>query len=447
MNNFMNYIQPSIVKFSSDEELPESIQNHYMINYNIVGIKYFLENFMISETSGHNIVLKEVYKEGDPVDGFAWLTEESLSEEDVIDIPRLYIVITESLVQNDDKLRQFIMGGLIDNSVYGDGIDGFVPGVDYYMNETMYKYLVKMDLIEENEDLLLPNHLNKNGELTEYFDELDCNEKDYNNLAYYYNKNKLADNEYSEDELNNFYSTFASTILNNSTIDDETKNTQKNQVYETVLEYYANNQSDGTSTILQLILGSNFGSSSIINNGCGCASGSSCSGANSSEPNTTSCYDLYTSALAEYLKTMLGDPEFYEDWFTTNMGGGAGPGGAGNGVTIPNDTLIDALKNLIDEFVELGYDLNFTGKRGANTLCGCRHMTPAGSLSGALNGGGNNGTNPAYPGTGDSPQNYKTLENYEKVLDWIKNCEMDANRNKINVYGKAFGELLPKLQF
>ena len=139
--------------------------------------------------------------------------------------------------------------------------------------------------------------------------------------------------------------------------------------------------------------------------------------------------------------------EFYEDWFTTNMGGGAGPGGAGNGVTIPNDTLIDALKNLIDEFVELGYDLNFTGKRGANTLCGCRHMTPAGSLSGALNGGGNNGTNSAYPGTGDSPQNYKTLENYEKVLDWIKNCEMDANRNKINVYGKAFGELLPKLQF
>ena len=56
MNNFMNYIQPSIVKFSSDEELPESIQNHYMINYNIVGIKYFLENFMISETAGHNIV-------------------------------------------------------------------------------------------------------------------------------------------------------------------------------------------------------------------------------------------------------------------------------------------------------------------------------------------------------------------------------------------------------
>ena len=194
----MNYIQPTIVKFSGDEEIPVSIQNHYMINYNIIGIKYFLENFALTETEGHNIVLKEVYKEGDPIDGFAWLLEESLSEEDVIDIPRLYIVITDSLVKSDDKLKQFIMAGLIDNSVYGNGIDGFVPGVDYYMNETMYKYLIKMDLIEENEDLLLPNHLGKDGELTEYFEELDCNEKDYNNLAYYYNKNKLADNEYSE---------------------------------------------------------------------------------------------------------------------------------------------------------------------------------------------------------------------------------------------------------
>ena len=34
-----------------------------------------------------------------------------------------------------------------------------------------------------------------------------------------------------------------------------------------------------------------------------------------------------------------------------------------------------------------------------------------------------------------------------KILNWIFNEEIDANINKIKIYGGQFGDLLPKLQF
>ena len=165
MNNFMNYIQPTIVKLSDSEDIPTSLHNNYMINLNIVGIKYFQENFIIQENSNGDFIMKESYQEGDPVPGFAWLLEESLSEEDVIDIPRAYIVISADLVEDDSKLKAYTINGLIDNNVFIEGVDGFVPGKDFFINETLYRYLREFNNVEENEDVILPNYLNKNGEI------------------------------------------------------------------------------------------------------------------------------------------------------------------------------------------------------------------------------------------------------------------------------------------
>ena len=415
MNNFMNYIQPTIVKLSDSEDIPTSLHNNYMINLNIVGIKYFQENFIIQENSNGDFIMKESYQEGDPVPGFAWLLEESLSEEDVIDIPRAYIVISADLVENDSKLKAYTINGLIDNNVFIEGVDGFVPGKDFFINETLYRYLREFNNVEENEDVILPNYLNKNGEISENFVELDCREKDYSNIEYYYNKNKLAANTYSEEQLNDFYATFASTILEYTQIDDETRATPKNQVYELVLKYFANHQTDATSVALNLILNTPY--ANLTNGNCGCAK-TPCSGNNSSitgSSETQSCYDIYIAALKNYIKTMLGDTDFYNDWFTILMP---------NGEYITNDTLIDALETLIHEFIALGYDLSNVGKKNSKAIsCGCSNIS--------------------YSSTAD----YSVLLNYLNILDWLRNCNMQYNLNKIKIYGEKLGEIFPYLQF
>ena len=415
MNNFMNYIQPTIVKLSDSEDIPTSLHNNYMINLNIVGIKYFQENFIIQENSNGDFIMKESYQEGDPVPGFAWLLEESLSEEDVIDIPRAYIVISADLVEDDSKLKAYTINGLIDNNVFIEGVDGFVPGKDFFINETLYRYLREFNNVEENEDVILPNYLNKNGEISENFVELDCREKDYSNIEYYYNKNKLAANTYSEEQLNDFYATFASTILEYTQIDDETRATPKNQVYELVLKYFANHQTDATSVALNLILNTPY--TNLTNGNCGCAK-TGCSGSNSNvtgNSETQSCYDIYIAALKNYIKTMLGDTDFYNDWFTILMP---------NGEYITNDTLIDAIETLIHEFIALGYDLSNVGKKNSKAIsCGCSNIS--------------------YSSTAD----YSVLLNYLNILDWLRNCNMQYNLNKTKIYGEKLGEIFPYLQF
>lgn len=411
----MNYIQPTIVKLSDSEDIPTSLHNNYMINLNIVGIKYFQENFIIQENSNGDFIMKESYQEGDPVQCFAWLLEESLTKEDAIDIPRAYIVISADLVEDDSKLRAYTINGLIDNNVFIEGIDGFIPGKDFFINETLYRYLREFNNVEENEDVILPNYLNKNGEISENFVELDCREKDYSNIEYYYNKNKLAANTYSEEQLNDFYATFASTILEYTQIDDETRATPKNQVYELVLKYFANHQTDATSVALNLILNTPY--ANLTNGNCGCAK-TSCSGSNSSitgSSETQSCYDIYIAALKNYIKTMLGDTDFYNDWFTILMP---------NGEYITNDTLIDALETLIHEFIALGYDLSNLGKKNSKAVsCGCSNIS--------------------YSSTAD----YSVLLNYLNILDWLRNCNMQYNLNKTKIYGEKLGEIFPYLQF
>lgn len=411
----MNYIQPTIIKLSDSEDIPTSLHNRYMINLNIVGLKYFQENFMIQENSNGDLIMKENYQEGDPVPGFAWLLEESLTEEDIIDIPRAYIMISKELVDDDTKLKTFIMCSLLDTSSFVNNEYGFVPGKDFFINETLYNYLVELGIVDDNEDLRLPNYLTKDGTISEHFEELDCKEKDYSNITYYYNKNKLADNRFSEDKLNDFYATFASIILEYTQIDDEIRATPKNQVYELVLKYFANHQTDPTSVALNLVLNTPY--ANLTNGTCGCKQ-TGCNNGISANGNmqTQSCYEIYISALKNFIKTMLGDVEFYNDWFTILMP---------SKESIVNDTLVEAIETLVHEFIGLGYDLSNVGKKKSKTiLCGCSSISSS-------------------KGTGD----YSVLTNFLEIMNWLSNCQLQFNLNKTKIYGEKLGEIFPYLQF
>ena len=127
------------------------------------------------------------------------------------------------------------------------------------------------------------------------------------------------------------------------------------------------------------------------------------------------CTSLYSQAMLLYLKEMFADPEFYEDWFCIYLS---------DDDRISNDVLIETLQLFIKEFIAIDYNLDMS-KNSLQYQCDCRDTQ---SLS-------------------NSSAEYKKLNNFLQILEWVNNSEIEANTNKIKIYGEAFGELLPKLQF
>jgi len=411
VNTFYTHIQPNIIKFSDNEDLPENLRCRYAINYNVWGIDYFFENYLLQESNdGVYMILNE--------NGFNFILEDSLSDQNTLDIPRLYILITEQFLNDTSKFQEFILRSSKDNEVYFSGIDGFRPGTDYFINTTLFNYLTNINAITVEEGIdpasyKLPNYIDENGKLTKYFVDLSTEIiKDYTNLNYFDSKNKLLENHFSEDELNNFYQGIANIILTYSSIGENPTifNKAKNQIYDKVLNYYANSQVDDASIALSLILGFSYNTVSTTQT-CGCMNE-----VGNSTYVTDSCSSLYTNAMALYLKQMFGDPEFYEDWFCIYLS---------EEEKFPNDVLIETLELFIKEFISIDYNLDFSYNHQTFYNCECTDNTK-------LN---------------NSSLEYKKLNNFLQILEWVNNNELDINVNKIKIYGEAFGELLPKLQF
>ena len=436
MNTFYRNIQPNIIKFSDDELIPEHLRCHYAINYNVWGIDYFFENYLLQEgNDGIFMILNE--------NNFNFILEDSLNDQNAIDIPRLYIVITEDFISDGTKFQEFILKAAKDNEIYSTGIEGFRPNKEYYINQTLFNYLGNINAIatevEDDStggstdeggkedlpfvptDIYLPNYLDSEGNITKYFIDLsDDLIKDYTNLDYFNKKNGLLENTFSEDELNMFYQNVCRIILDNTTIynNPEIFNKPKNQIYNKVLNYYANSQVDETAIALELILGSNYGTANYTSGNCNC--NTPCGSNNPSDLASGTallqpCASLYQQAMPLYLIQMFGDAEFYEDWFTVYLN---------ENESIPNDILIEKLILFIKEFMELDYNLDVSS-RGIRFQCDCTNKL-------TLN---------------NSSIEYKKLSNYIQLLLWVNNNEITENTNKIKIYGEQFGELLPKLQF
>lgn len=418
MSNFFNYIQPTIVQLSHEEDLPESLRGRYMVNVNIFGIEYFLENYIMVEDDDtdpnndkHILLQSPGFFE---IEGF---------DAEVIDIPRMYIVLTQEFIDDDRKFQELLIKALQSNKIFAEGTNEFVPGVDYYINNTLYDYLVRVETIEPDDNIVLPNYLTYDNNtqiasITKYFIELDDNLKDYRNLDYFLKRNALLDNEFTEDELKNFYANFCKIILDNTQISADSMLNTNNQIYDLVLKYFANYQSDAASVAINLLLNSLYSTPNGNTASCGCQQtgycGTNYNGQDGINYQTSTCYELYKNAMSVYIKSMLGDTQFYKDWFTIAMPDGS---------IISNDTMIELLKTFINEFMGLGYNINFNAPTLEN--CGC----------------------PSISSTTNSACNYNILTNYIQVLDWVQSNSIDANKNKIKIYGQAFGEILPKLIF
>lgn len=408
MNNFFKHLQPTIIQATMDEELPERVRGRFFINFNVFGIRYFDEHYILQETSfgAPYLILKE--------DNWG-LQLEDTSEGELIDIPRIFIDITDKFVNDEDGLFQsFVTQALMDNKVWVRGIDNFFAGMDFYLNYTLYNYLALTDQVEVPDfGARLPNYLDSYGFIqTKYWKDLSGEiYENYNNIEYFNEKNNLKDTVFSEQELNDFYSTFCGLILKYTRIDPERLASGNNPIYNLVLNYYKNYKSDCASDALAIILNSGYGFSETVKKvTCGCNSLTS----SDDSSITPSCYDLYHEAMQKWLIQMLGDYNFYEDWFYIWKN---------EQESMPNDILIDNLKQLINEFINQQHLLTYI-KVGYKGNCEC----PAVSFD-------------------ENECNYNILKNYLKILDWCFEEKIDANVNKTKIYGNKFGELLPKLQF
>lgn len=434
--NMLRLLQPQIVKFANSYDLPKSLRNRYVINFNAVGIEWFQENFITLETE-HGFLIQE-NKDWDrsksKVEPFRFLLEDFGS--DKFDVPRVYFKISEEYIEDDSLLFEFITKALSSPQTYGIGIPGkLVPGRDFFINETLYKYLTRTEDSSGNQihphipvtsGIKVPNYLDVDGYIdTDQYEELSEAEQDYINLSYYAKKNKALGYNYSESEITSICRVFPQTILDMTNIDDETRSESDNSLYANVLQFYANGKTDCATQMMDKILGGNYSNPNTANGQYGngtlgtcmtCNSGSSSSSTSiSGQSNGSTCVDLYRQAMVEYLKKMLGDADFYDDWMTNPIGDSS----------FPNVPMIDALSDLLQAYGEW---LNSkTPATSVNDICKCPQIS-----GGSSKGNGGNST----------ADSIDTINDYLNLLCLVKEGKTSQNKNKIKVWGEAFAELL-----
>lgn len=300
--------------------------------------------------------------------------------------------INSAIVLNDNRYYVYV------GAIYGyDNEHGFDNGVSFLINDDLRNDVYSIEEILKNNDY--------DNEYVVIIDN-PVFVHEGPDIDRYVLKNNMVDYTYTEDELNAFYQTFMKMIKLLANYENDNINTNKNQIYIKVINYYYNLQTDEALKNIILILQSqnyNYTSSTSYTT-CGCNTSASDSSLNE---NNVNCSTSYQNAMALYLIQMLGDVDFYYDFFYIDGE--------------PIDELIDSLIKLIEEFKTLGYDISFSSN---SSHCGCSQLSK------------------------DKGEcNYNILDNYIRVLNWIKNCEIELNRNKIKIYGETFGELLPKMLF
>lgn len=393
-------IQPSILKCKTNEELPEDIRGKYVIC----------------------LPLPNMY-------------DYNPGKELLYGIPAVIIKINNRFLNElSIPFENFIKKVQEDpNNIY-DGVNDFNLGSEYYITQSFY------DKVSSNQNLyVVPDYY-----LFEQFINIDTDEyitgfninyyeldemlnihyKDFSNLNTFEIYNEIG-HKYTEDELKNFYQTFCSIIIKYNK-DDFSIDEIQNIIYKKVLEYFANGQSDEGLTNLKLILNNTL----LSNNKSSCAcqeissnvtaygvntNGNSTGLLNTDLTSSTSCIEAYMNNMLSLLSKMLGDSNFYKNFFLIDL------------ITdISKPTICEDLIELIDEFLNL---------------------VEEGIIS--LNIKKNKTNDLACPVVSDNTSecNIQIILNYRKVLEWVRDNQIDENINKIKIYGQQFGDLLPNLDF
>lgn len=419
MNSFLDNFQPFIVHFIDDICIPKDCRGQYMLCVNAMGIKWFEENYIKLEFGNSSFLGGEVL-------GPKYLMLED-SDSNKFDMPRIYIPITRELSNDDSKLGEFLIKALTDESLYGSGIDGFRPSKEYYVNETLYKYLRRITdhlgndinpIIEEDDDIYLPDYLsydriNDKPIVTDYFLELEDDEKRSRDLGFFFRKNEISKLKFNSYDFDFLPQTFFRLVLQYTKIGDARRMVSPNNVYDAVQKYWANHKSDDATTLLQVIMQTPAKSSSDVSPTLSCNSclNTSTSNGYSSSIIEKSCYEKYKDAMDEWLSIMLSDINYNLDWTYEVQ----------SDMKFPNFDLIDLLSQLLKEYIEYGKFPKVEEQR--NGSCDCPSLDSSYSSD-------------------ECDKN--TILNYIKVLEWSKRCELTKNKNKVKVYGKEFASFLKK---
>lgn len=289
-----------------------------------------------------------------------------------------------------------------------------IPFVGYDANESYLSNYDKSLYIKLTNNFL-------NGEDLEYFifskdntyeflESGDFENKESFDYNYFTLINNIVGIEFVEEDVLQAYKTFATILQDYAYVTDVSLLTQ---IYKKIIEYFANGKYDSTIAAMKLLLESttyNYTSTTNYTN-CGCNSGNGQS-ISSTGLNTEniSCADAYLNAILLYVKQMFGDLNFYYNFFFIETGD-------------PNEDMINALILLLEKVLELLKNNYNLLPNKSNKHCLCAELE-------------------------DSTISIQNIIlNYIKVLNWVKNCEIEENSNKIKIYGEAFGEIFPNLYF
>jgi len=439
MDLFKSLLQPTIVHLGKNTTYP--ISDEYFLNYNVMQIDWFANNSIVLE-NGFGILLLEDFDESNPYSASGNDAMDVMddgvknSNDTVLDVPRIYFKISDKFLTNNkfttpNIINNFIISllqlsdteDIMNIASYvanGDSYNGesLVPGVDYFINETLARFLIEVELEIENENLIidqntkdlvdtikritLPNYLSGSAEIKYPWVQLTDDEMNNTDLEYYFDKNLLSTLD-DEDAVRNFFVSFCQTILNYNEDKEIPVSDIENTIYKKVLEYFASNKYDEGLASIQLILGNTI-TTEKVNTISNCCSNNA----------IESCLDTYMNAMNEYLKLMLGNADFYWNWMMEETEDGKQP----------KTSLIKQLMYLINAFESLGLDLSLKPASKYSCTNGCHSNQSQVSIN-----------------------NYNILDKYKNVLSYVRDCKISSNINKIKLYGSQFGELLPKLQF
>lgn len=285
----------------------------------------------------------------------------------------------------------------------------------YNVNESYLSNYNKSLYIKLTNDFLngedLEHFIFSKDDTYEFLESGDFENKESFDYNYFTLINNIIGIEFGEEDVLQAYKTFAAILQDYAYVTDVSLLTQ---IYKKIIKYFANGKYDSTITDMKLLLESttyNYTSKTNYTN-CGCNSRNSQSNL-STELNTEniSCTDAYLNAILLYVKQMFGDLNFYYNFFFIETGD-------------PNEDMINALILLLEKVLELLKNNYNLLPNKSNKHCLCAELEDSSTIS---------------------IQNI--ILNYIKVLNWVKNCEIEENSNKIKIYGEAFGEIFPNLYF
>lgn len=242
---------------------------------------------------------------------------------------------------------------------------------------------------------------------------------------------KKSKNKFTEDELSNFSQTFFK-LLNQYTNYKYVPAISPRivGVYNKLINYYINNKYDEAMSDIDLMLNTSINTIttglSQSSSTCGCSSGSSSNSNNiDNSASTQSCYDIYKNSFSTLTKEMFSDiTNFYNNYFYDIR-----IDDNGKKCLYSNEELCDILLLYIDEYLSTYPNIDTNIESTNNDFSSDKLYCSCDKNENTIK----------------SVCDYNVINDFKKLLQIIKYTSIKGNENKVQYWGKKFGELIAKL--